>query len=91
MFHSKGVNTMAMTVSERLQKARDTKARMKEQGIKVTKRTLVQIWEEDKTSLRKSINAKCWDCCHGDKESIMHCTIKACPLWYVRPYKSEEN
>lgn len=82
---------MPTTVSERLQKARDTRARMKEQGIKLTKRNLVQVWEEDKLSLRKSINAKCYDCCHGDIDSIVHCTIKSCPLWLVRPYQPKED
>jgi len=54
-------------------------------GIKVTKRTPVEVWQEDKTSLRKSINAKCFDCCCGDVNEVKNCTVQVCPLWFVRP------
>lgn len=91
MFHSNRSFIGTMTIISSLEKARNTKARMIEQGIKVIRKTPIAKWEEDKFSLRKSVDAKCWDCCHGDKESITHCTIKACPLWFVRPYQPKED
>lgn len=54
-------------------------------------KTPVQHWEEDKTSLRKSINAKCYDCCHGDTDEVKHCTVTVCPLWFVRPYQEKTS
>jgi hypothetical protein len=73
------------TVSERLEKARQVLASRRASGIKVTKRTPVEVWQEDKTSLRKSINAKCFDCCCGDVNEVKNCTVQVCPLWFVRP------
>jgi len=64
------------TVSERLEKARQVLATKRASGIKVTKRTPVEVWQEDKTSLRKSINAKCFDCCCGDVNEVKNCTAK---------------
>jgi hypothetical protein len=78
-----------MTVSEKLAKARQTKADRKAQGIKSYKRTPIQVWEEDKLSLRKSINAKCYDCCCGQAEEVKGCAATSCPLWSVRPYQEK--
>lgn len=55
-------------------------------------KTLKQKWEEDKTSLRKSISAMCSDCMGGSNadalvNDIRGCTAKSCPLYFVRPYK----
>ena len=50
-------------------------------------------------SLRKAINAKCWDCCGGGltqseskgvRKEIALCTITDCSLWNFRPYKNEK-
>lgn len=51
-----------------------------------------QKWEEDKTSVRKSVNYICWQCYGGDdgenvKKEIKGCSSKDCALWHVRPYK----
>ena len=50
-----------------------------------------EVWEDDKKSLRKSVNAKCFDCCGGElyKQRIRYCNIFKCPLWDVRPYSSK--
>lgn len=58
-------------------------------GAKLTHKTIMDKWEEDKLSLRKSINAKCFDCSCHQIEEIRHCTAKGCPLWYVRPYQEK--
>lgn len=52
----------------------------------------LQKWEENKTSLRLSINANCYLCmggCKGDSavKDIRECSSFNCPLWHVRPYK----
>lgn len=51
-----------------------------------------QKWEENKTSVRKSVNYMCWQCFGGDegenvKKEIKECSSKDCALWHVRPYK----
>lgn len=48
-------------------------------------------WREDPNSLRKSINAKCYDCCCGDTNEVKHCTVQTCPLWSIRPYQEKNN
>ena len=55
-------------------------------------KTPLQKWEEDKGSLRKSLNYMCWQCFGGDegdnvKKEIKECSSKDCALWAVRPYK----
>ena len=55
-------------------------------------KTPLQKWEEDKTSLRRSIDAQCYMCMGGDegdsvKKEIRNCSSKSCTLWLVRPYK----
>ena len=42
-----------MTVSEKLEKARQARAAKAQAGIKLTKRNVVEIWSEDKLSLRR--------------------------------------
>jgi len=45
-----------------LEAARNKMAEMREQGIVIQKRDPYQIAAADPKSLRKAINAKCWDC-----------------------------
>lgn len=52
----------------------------------------LQKWEENKTSLRKSVSAQCFMCMGGDDGDnvigeIRNCSSKVCTLWHVRPYK----
>ena len=47
-------------------------------------------WKEKKKSLRLSVNAKCWDCCCGQRSEITNCTSEDCPLFVVRPYQRKE-
>ena len=75
-----------------LEKARATrKANIQaalEAGIEIKRRNPREIWEEDKTSIRKSVNAKCFDC-NGEelyKNRTRYCQMFDCPLWNVRPY-----
>lgn len=49
-------------------------------------------WEDNKTSLRLSINAMCFGCMGGTQgdsatTEIRNCTSHNCPLYLVRPYK----
>jgi hypothetical protein len=67
-----------------LAKARAIK---KENPDLIHRTTVIKIWELDKSSLRKSINAKCFDCSNHQKEEVANCTVKTCPLWEVRPWK----
>ena len=52
----------------------------------------------NKTSLRKAINAKCWDCVGGKfstddnsgvRKEIRLCPVTKCSLWNFRPYKNK--
>ena len=40
-------------------------------------------------SLRMAINAKCYDCCCGERKEVRECTITDCPLWNLRPWKTK--
>ena len=53
-------------------------------------KTPKQKWEEDKKSLRKSINYMCVSCMgdeRGVNNDIRNCTAKNCALYEVRPYQ----
>lgn len=53
-------------------------------------KSVKEKWEEDKKSLRKSINFFCVQCfgnCSGMNNEIRNCTSKDCALYHVRPYK----
>ena len=59
---------------------------------RTTPKNPLEKWEEDKTSLRKSCNAFCYQCMGGDMGDnvigeIRKCSSKDCALWHVRPYK----
>ena len=53
-------------------------------------KTPKQKWEDDKKSLRKSINYFCNQCLGGGggvNNDIKNCTALDCALYHVRPYK----
>ena len=65
---------------------------MKESGEKRVHKTLQEKWEANPTSLRASIDAKCFDCIGGDTDygsrlKIKECDIETCSLWLVRGWK----
>lgn len=55
--------------------------------IKTKSRNPTEQWEDNPTSLRKSINAYCYDCSGFSINEVRLCTVKKCPLWKVRPYQ----
>lgn len=61
-----------------------------ENGEEIKRRTPLELWEENKTSLRKSINAKCFECNGGEfaRNRTRFCIVFTCPLWHVRPHSS---
>ena len=55
-------------------------------------KTLTEKWQENKKSLRASVNAMCFACFGGEQgdnvtREIKDCTCLNCPLYQVRPYK----
>lgn len=65
---------------------------------KAERKTLKEKWEDDRTSLRKSISYMCYQCMGGKSSDnivgdIRNCTSNGdgnstlCPLYYVRAYK----
>lgn len=72
--------------------ARAKMAEMREQGIVIQKRDPYQIAAADPKSLRKAVNAKCWDCQGGGadpntRQAVGQCGITDCSLWPVRPWQ----
>lgn len=55
------------------------------------KTTPYEKWKqgENRFSIRKSVNAKCYDCVGGERYTsrIRFCAVFGCPLWFVRPYR----
>lgn len=57
---------------------------------RTVRKNLKEKWEEDKTSLRKSINYMCVQCFGGEDwegGDDVQGASKGCALWNVRPYK----
>lgn len=76
---------------ESLEKAREAKQAQAAQGTLVRLDPVAKAKLNPK-SLRRSVNAKCWDCCgagadSGTRNAIGNCTVTRCPLWSVRPYQ----
>jgi hypothetical protein len=71
-----------------LEMGRAKMEQMRADGIEIKQRNPREVWEDDKKSLRKSINAKCYDCCGTElhRSRIKFCNIVDCELWLVRPY-----
>jgi hypothetical protein len=72
--------------------ARAKQSAMREQGIVIKKRDPYQIAAADPKSLRKAVNAKCWDCQGGGadpntRQAVGQCGITDCSLWPVRPWQ----
>lgn len=42
---------------------------------------------EGKCSPRAAIKAKCLDCANYTIAEVTHCTVVACPLWSLRPFR----
>jgi len=75
--------------NENLNKAREEYQRKLKSGeiIKTPAKNPREKWEENKKSLRASINYFCWDCVGEIIQDIRECTAVDCPLWHVRPYQ----
>ena len=58
--------------------------------IRTKQRNPTEQWEDNPTSLRKSINAYCYDCSGFNINEVRLCTVKKCPLWKIRPYQTKE-
>ena len=77
-------------MNEALEKAREARRRMKEQGLKVEVLNPIEKAKANPKSLRLAINGKCWDCQSGDpgtRERIRDCWATDCSLHPVRPYQ----
>ena len=81
------------TKSKRLIALKEYQEKVKSGEIERTvPKNPLEKWEEDKTSLRKSVNYMCFQCFGGEggdnvKKEIKDCSSKDCALWHVRPYK----
>lgn len=48
-------------------------------------------WQENPKSLRKSIDACCYECGGFNINEVRNCPVVKCPLWQVRPYQNKLN
>lgn len=79
-------------MSKALAAARAKRAEMKAMGLRTVVLNPLEKSRLDPTSLRKSIDAKCWDCVCGDadpapRHRIRDCRCVDCPLYAVRPFQ----
>jgi len=54
-------------------------------------RNPIQIAKDNPKSLRKAINAKCWDCSCFQSYEITKCQVFDCSLWNLRPYQPKRK
>lgn len=64
--------------------------------IPIKRKNAIEKAKENPTSLRKAINAKCFDCMcgscnHGITRLIRECNVSGCPLHPVRPYQNDDS
>lgn len=70
-----------------LRESREKKKLAKENGEEIKQKNPKERWELDKKSLRKSIDAMCYECMGYQREEIKICSSPNCPLYLIRPYK----
>lgn len=81
--------------TENLKKAQARLAEMRATGEEIiVRRTPAERLEANPTSLRRAIDAKCFDCIGADDDPcyqwrIGNCGVPGCPLYAVRPYQSQ--
>jgi hypothetical protein len=63
----------------------------KQENRKLLRRSKIEVWQNDKLSLRKSVDAKCFDCSNYQIEEVKYCTVTNCPLWHVRPFQDKKR
>ena len=73
---------------EALARARAEKKLRSEQGEVDKRRNPMEVWEDDPLSMRKAINANCFDCIGAEnyRNRIRYCSMFKCPFWGLRPY-----
>ena len=79
-----------------LEKAQQRIREMREAGIEPERLDPMQKASRNPQSLRKAIDAKCWDCQGQDadpgvKWRVGNCQILDCPLHPVRPWRHLEG
>lgn len=62
----------------------------------LTKKNPIERLNEKPTSMRRAINAKCYDCVGGDgdqgwRQRVRKCFDNKCPLYNFRPFKQENQ
>ena len=77
-----------------LEKARQVRMQNRKNAIEngeeseLTKRNPDERWQDNKKSMRHSINRNCYICCGGEnfRARIKYCNIFKCSFWLLRPY-----
>ena len=71
-----------------LTKARAERQLRRDAGEVDKRRNPKEAWEDDKKSMRKAINANCFDCCGEENytKRIRYCDLFKCSFWMLRPY-----
>ena len=44
---------------------------------------------EGRLTLKNSVKAKCLECSTWQQDEVTNCTVKACPLWHIRPFQKK--
>ncbi len=51
----------------------------------------IDVAKNDPKSLRKAINANCYECSGSDRTEVSKCTVKNCSFYEVRPWAERER
>lgn len=84
-------------MSKALEAARKAAKAKRESGEAIARKNPFEKWKDNPNSLRKIVNAMCWQCAGGGHdagtiERIRTCkmdmhSICPCPCFYKRPYQ----
>ena len=64
-------------------------ARAKQRSLKNPDQTPDEKARNNPKSLRLAINAKCYDCCCGQRREVTLCEFEDCSLWALRPWQKK--
>ena len=74
-----------------LKKAQEVNRRKRANGEEIVKKNPLEAAKENPKSLRKAINAKCWDCCCFQRAEVKKCSVPNCPLYRLRPWQGKDK
>ena len=75
---------------EALKKAREVRHSKAKATGGYKQRNPIEKSQQNPRSYKMAVDAKCWDCSHGQRLEVTHCQVVLCPLHALRPWQEKK-